>query len=132
MNKTTREKNAQGMLVFPVWVSRVKSVCTVCFLCHLLSRLNLYSSLLLGLAWKCFSFPNRVEGQDKKLEPWVQLRISLERYGWFLVLAFSRCCSEFFEGKSNDLVVQVKYVSAVKNDILEGDSLKWCKFEEVL
>ena len=29
LNKTTREQNAQGMLFFPVWVSMVKSLCTV-------------------------------------------------------------------------------------------------------
>ena len=29
LNKTTREENAQGMLVFPVLVSKVKSLCTV-------------------------------------------------------------------------------------------------------
>jgi hypothetical protein len=46
------------MLVFPVWVSKVKYLCIVCLLCHLISLLNIYSSLMLGLAWKCSSFPN--------------------------------------------------------------------------
>jgi hypothetical protein len=38
---------------FPVWVSKVKYLCTVYFLCDLFSFLNMSSSLLLGLAWKC-------------------------------------------------------------------------------
>jgi hypothetical protein len=55
MNKTTRDHNAQGMLVFPVWASRVRTLCIMCLLYHLLSRLYLYSSLLLGLKW---NFPH--------------------------------------------------------------------------
>jgi hypothetical protein len=39
------------------------------------------------------------EFQDNKLRTWLQRRISLEMYGWFLVLAIPKCCSEFFEGK---------------------------------
>jgi hypothetical protein len=46
----------------------------------------------------------------------------LERYNWFQVLVFPKCCSEFFEGKSDDLVVQVQFVSMVKTDRLEGNS----------
>jgi hypothetical protein len=62
------------------------------------------------------------EVQDNKPEPWLQRRMSLERYGWFQVLAFSKCCSEFFEGKSNDLVTQVQSIYVVRNGRLEGDS----------
>jgi hypothetical protein len=44
----------------------------MCLLCHLLvSRLNLSSSLLLGLGWKCVSFPNRM---DMEIE---EMRISM-------------------------------------------------------
>ena len=35
---------------------------------------------------------------------------------------FPKCCSEFFEGKSDDLVVQVNFIFEVKNDRFEGDS----------
>jgi len=45
----------------------------------------------------------------------------LERYGCFQVLTFPKCCGELFEGKWNDLVVQVCSVSMVKNEKLEGD-----------
>ena len=48
--------------------------------------------------------------------------MSLEMYGWFLVLEFPKCCSEYFEGKLDDLVVQVKSVSMVRTDRIEGDS----------
>jgi hypothetical protein len=33
---------------------------------------------------------------------------------FFLVLTFLECCSEFFEGKLDDLVVQVRSISTVK------------------
>jgi hypothetical protein len=36
--------------------------------------------------------------------------------------AIGKCCNEFFEGKSNDLVVQVQFISAVRTSRLEGDS----------
>jgi hypothetical protein len=48
--------------------------------------------------------------------------MSLERYGWFQNIMFHECCSELFEGKSDDLVVQLYYVSGVKINRLEGDS----------
>ena len=68
-------------------------------------------------------FLGKVKVQDNRLEPWVKPWMSLERYGWFLVdLAFPKCCREFFEGKSDDLVVQVQSVSVVRTDRLEGDS----------
>lgn len=37
------------------------------------------------------------------------------------VPTFSKCCSEFFEGKMNDLVVQVHFVSTMKTSRHEGD-----------
>ena len=43
-------------------------------------------------------------------------------YGSFQVLSFLKCCYEFFEGKSYDLVVQGKTISTVRTDKLEGDS----------
>jgi hypothetical protein len=33
-----------------------------------------------------------------------------------------KCCSEFFKGKTDDMVIQVHFVSSVKTDRLEGDS----------
>jgi hypothetical protein len=48
--------------------------------------------------------------------------MSLEKYGWFRFLAFPKCSNELFEGKSDDLVVQVKYVFATRDERLEGDS----------
>jgi hypothetical protein len=63
-----------------------------------------------------------VQVQDNKLRTWLQQRMPLERYGWFRFLAFPKCCNEFFEGKSDDLVVQVQSVSMVRTDRLEGDS----------
>jgi len=48
--------------------------------------------------------------------------ILLERYGWFQVVSFPKCCSDVIEGKMDELVVQLYFISAVKTNILEGDS----------
>jgi len=115
------------MLVFPVWVSRVKYLCIVCFICHLLSCLNLSSSLILGLVWKCYSFSNNccqcVQFQmDRKLDLlFIYLRIwGITRVGFwhdsaspkgiiqFLVPILIDCWYHLFEDMNQWLVCRFR------------------------
>jgi hypothetical protein len=42
---------------------------------------------------------------------------------WLVLSSFiPNCCSELFEGKSYDLVIQVQFISTEKNDRLHSDS----------
>jgi hypothetical protein len=62
------------------------------------------------------------EDQENKFGKWLQQTMLQERYGWFRVLSFPKCCIDFFEWNSYEFVVQEHYVSTVRTNRLEGDS----------